>query len=321
MREKYSISIPNKHYYSFDYILFFLLLQISWFMLLLNIRRLDLIVFIIIFYIFYHRNKKTFFDSRIVIIFIIYVLLAFVQGIIWGFSLVSFTTSFVLGFLMPYYLFKVYHEDFLFILEKVIYFMTIISLSFWLVHQFIPGAKEYISGIIISVNRYNFTDIARGMIFYTYWPELDQDFGLSRNAGFRSEPGAFAVFIILGIVINYVRNIHLFDKRNIVYYIALLSTFSTAGYLALAAVGLLLIKQKSVRIVGILLFPILAYGALYAYGNLNFMKSKINQQYEEQTEVGLNEPTSGRFFRSQKIFISSFKISFIWKRFVNQNQT
>jgi len=91
----------------------------------------------------------------------------------------------------------------------------------WLAHQFIPGAKELITNIILAVNKYNDTQVVRGMIFYTYWPKLDQDFGISRKAGFRSEPGAFAVFIILAIVINYGRKMHLFDKRNLVYYVAL----------------------------------------------------------------------------------------------------
>ena len=306
MKEKSSFYILKKAYSSLDYILFFLLIQIGWFSILLNIRRIDLAVFVIVFYIFYRRNKEILFDSRIVIIFIIYALLAFVQGLIWGFSLISFTSSFLLGFLMPYYFFKVYKEDFLFILEKIIYFLTIISLVIWIVHQAIPGASELISKIILEVNKYNNSEIARGIIFYTYWPRLDQDIGISRNAGFRSEPGAFAVFIILAIVINYVRNIKLYDRRNIIYYIALLSTFSTAGYLALAALGLLLIKQKSFRLAGIILFPILAFAASYAYNNLDFMKSKINQQYEIQTEVRLNEPTSGRFLGARKsLFVLS----------------
>lgn len=68
----------------------------------------------------------------------------------------------------------------------------------------------------------------------------------------------------------------------------------------MATLGLLLVKQKSVRIAGIILFPIFAYLASYAYSNLEFIKVKIDQQYEQQTEVGLDEPTSGRFLGARK---------------------
>jgi len=303
-RKRRTISLPeNKIFKITDYLLIFFLLQIRWISLLLNIRKLELILVPIVFYVLYRRNRTGIVNQKILMIFFIYLLLALVQGFIWGFSVVSLITSFSYGFLLPYFLFRIYREDFLYLLERVIKVLTIIALTIWMINQILPGTKETITYLINALNKYRVDDLTRGMIFYTYWPQLDQSFGLSRNAGFASEPGQFAVLIILALVINYVRKIQLFDRKNIIYYIALLSTFSTAGYLALAALGLLLLKQRSSRIVGVVLFPLFVYGALFAFNHLDFMKGKIEQQYEDQIETSLNEPTTGRILGARKSLV------------------
>ena len=301
MLKHYHIPKENKTVKPIDYLLFFLLIQIGWLPIIFNIHRLVVLVNLVFaFYISYRRNKGVIFDINIFLLFIIYVALALAQGVIWGLSIISLITSFTISFLIPYYLFKSYYEDFFFILEKVIRILTIIALTIWFTHQFIPGAKEIIISIINIVNKYNDEHLVRGMIFYTYWGNVGTAFGVSRNAGFASEPGAFAVFLMLGIIINYINDIPLFHKRNLLYIVATITTFSTAGYLALASLGFLLLKHKKGRIFGLLLFPLFLYGAVFAYKNMDFMQNKIEEQFEEQTKVDLYEPTSGRFLGARK---------------------
>jgi hypothetical protein len=287
-----------------DYLLMFLLIEIGWFTILLNINRLELILVPIVFYFLFRRNKGNILNNKIIFIFIIYSFLALMQGMRWGFSVVSLITSFSFAFLVPYFLFRIYKGNFFFILEKVIQVLTIIAMLIWLAHQFIPGAKEIITNLIITLNKNNTVDLARSMIFYTYWPNIGHVLGLSRNAGFSGEPGGFAGFILLAIVINYRRNIKLFDKRNLLYFIALISTFSTAAYLSLFALGLLLLKQKKYKILGILLFPVFIYGAVYAYKNLEFMQPKIELQFQDQIKRSLNQPTSGRIYGARKSVVA-----------------
>jgi hypothetical protein len=300
MRKQNSLPFENKHFKTIDYLLILLLCQIGWISILLGIPRLEFIVLLLIFYISFRRNKKVYFDNKILLLFIIYGSIALVQGFTWGFSILSLTTSFLLVFITPYYLFKAYNIDFFIILEKVIRILTIIALIIWVAHQFIPDAKAIIISIITTLNKYNKTDVSRSMIFYTYWEALDQNFRLSRNAGFSNEPAAFSVMIILALLINYIKKIQLFNKRNIIYFLGLLSSFSTTGYISLAVLGLLLLKQKKGRIIGILSFPLFIYTALYAYKNLEFMNSKVEQQLNTQTSANLNDPTSGRLLGARK---------------------
>jgi hypothetical protein len=293
-----------------DYLLVFLILQVGWISVLTNIRRLELIVLLMIFIISYNRNKKVIFDIKIMMVFIIYTSLTLIQGTIWGFSLVSLITSFTIVILLPYYLFKGYNISFFIILEKVIRVLTIIALSIWLIQQFVPGAKEVISGIILSMNRFNSSDISRSMIFYTYWEALDQNIGFSRNAGFSNEPAAFSVPLILAIIINYSRNIQLFSRRNILYYVALITTFSTTGYLAFFALGLLLIRQKRGRIIGLLIFPFFVFGTIYAFNNLEFLQRKVQQQIEDQTSKDISRSSSGRLLGARRSLLVLSKYPF-----------
>lgn len=305
-RQKDLLSV-TKRFKTRDYLLAFFLLQIGWFSILLDIYKLELVLVFVVFIIAYQKVKNRIINDKIVLIFIIYTIIAFLQGILWGFSIVTLITSFSFAFFLPYCLFRIYKSDLLFILEKVIRVLTYIALTIWLLHQFVPGARGLIVNLIIMVNKYNTMDIYRNMIFYTYWPNVGQAFNLSRNAGFCNEPAAFSVIIILAIIINYVRNIQLLDRRNIVYYAALISTFSTTGYLAFISLGLLLIKQKKFKIVGVLLFPVIIYSASYAYKNLEFMKPKIEMQFQDQIRKKLDHRTSGRIYGARKSIVVLLK--------------
>lgn len=307
MRKYINILLKKKVFNKTDYLLMFLLLQIGVLILLLNIPKLKLLLVPIYLYIYYIRKNRELINDKILIIFSIFLLLAIVQGLIFGhFSVVTIITSFSMMFLLPYLLFKIYRINFFFLFEKVIRLLIYISMIIWLLQQFVPGVKGIIVAVIKLLNTNNVLDIHRFMFFYTYWPALDQDFGLSRNAGFSNEPAAFSVILILAIIINYVKNNKLFNRTNLIYYFALLSTFSTTGYIALSALGLLLLKQKNSKIIGILLFPLFIYGALYAYKNLEFMEDKIEAQYSTAIEKDLNQSTSGRFYGIRKsLFVFS----------------
>ena len=65
------------------------------------------------------------------------------------------------------------------------------------------------------------------------------------------EPGAFAVFIVLAIVINIMIDDRPFSRKNIILLIALVSTFSTAGILSIFLVYgfyFFRIKKKNIKV-------------------------------------------------------------------------
>lgn len=276
-----------------------LLLQGPFVGFIYNFPRIDVITGALLLIFVSIKFKTIIIDEKIIIIFILYTVISVLQGFFWGFDAFSLLTSFLAGFLAPFYIFVLYKNKFFYVFEKVIYVLTIIALTIWLCHQFIPVFKIRIEYLLDIMNSHN-PQVRHYGIIYTYWSQLDQNFGFSRNAGFSWEPGAFAVLIIYGIVINYVHNISLFSIKNIPYYAALISTFSTAGYISLGILTLLTVKQKKNQIFGYLIFPILIYFAIKTYSNADFLQQKVESQINEQTQEKLESESNGRILGARK---------------------
>lgn len=106
-----------------------------------------------------------------------------------------------------------------------------------------------------------------------------------RNCGPFWEPGAFACYIIL-VPLLYIDNLRDFVSNNkkkvIVITLALITTISTTGYICLFAIIIYYyIKESKNKVLTYFVYlPISLFAIYYAYNNLEFMSSKI----EEQTE-------------------------------------
>jgi hypothetical protein len=253
------------------------------------------------------RNDfKSLFNYKFFWLFIIYTLVAIIQGIIWDFAFISFLTSFSFTFLISYFIMKLYGVRFFYVLEKMIFILTIISLLIWISHEFFHPLRDFYINIIEFVHPYSSDSILEGnmkrsMIIYTFSYEYTlMDSGFYRNSGFTHEPGAFAVFLNFSIFLNYLKTKVFYSKRNLIYILALITTFSTAGYLSFAILGLLNISQsKNGYISFFYLIPFLII-FIFMYNSLDFLGRKIDSQYAEESSLGLNEVTSGRIYGARK---------------------
>ncbi len=109
-----------------------------------------------------------------------------------------------------------------------------------------------------------------------------------RNSGIFWEPGAFAGYLMLalilavGVQIKNKKKIN-FDKTNIVLFIALFTTQSTTGYVVLMLFGVVfLYLSYGVRYVLRFVFAgmLLVVSILAAYQTLPFLAEKIDKQFE-----------------------------------------
>lgn len=78
---------------------------------------------------------------------------------------------------------------------------------------------------------YGYEFVSHNFFLIHFPPDFFQ--GLIRNSGPFWEPGAFGGFLILAIVLNTLAHDTLFRKENAVFFIAVVTTFSTTAYLAL----------------------------------------------------------------------------------------
>lgn len=113
----------------------------------------------------------------------------------------------------------------IYIIVKIVYIAALISLPLYIFQLILPDIFFKINNIFGLPER----DNSNSLIFnFTYLHR-------NRNCGFMWEPGAFAGISIIALYLNMiiVNNIKIINKKNIVLFIAILTTLSTLGYFTL----------------------------------------------------------------------------------------
>lgn len=156
---------------------------------------------------------------------------------------------------------------------KVMYFISIVSF----IGVFL-SMTGYYPGIPVNENKYLtlfFHNIHNTNTFST------------RNSGMFWEPGAFQGYLIM-VPLMFIDNLSLlwkrYKKQCVILIIALLSTFSTTGYIAFAMVLMYYVTMKlRNKFARVILVPVLLFSLLYAYSNLDFLGAKIDKHIERAT--------------------------------------
>ena len=156
---------------------------------------------------------------------------------------------------------------------KVMYFISIMSFigMFFSILGYYPG---------VSVNEDKYLTI----FFHNIHNTNNASF---RNSGMFWEPGAFQGYLIM-VPLLFIDNLALlwrrYRKHCLVLLAALLSTFSTTGYIAFAVILFYYVAMKlKSKFARILLVPVLFLALLYAYTSLDFLGEKIDKQIERAT--------------------------------------
>jgi hypothetical protein len=146
---------------------------------------------------------------------------------------------------------------------------------------------------------------------YTIWPQFilytinfrGESIGstLMRNSGPFWEPGAFAGFILIAILMNTIINKKLFGNRvNHILFVGLLSTFSTTGLIAgffLTGIYYLLWGSGWSKLI---IVPAMLLGGITAYISFEFLGRKIDKAMDV-TNIGYNTR-----FKSAMLDINDF---------------
>lgn len=235
-----------------------------------------LIAFFVAFTMFFYR--RLIIDKELLVVVFVLILMTIVQTLNFAFFSFWTTVSMFTRFLFSYFAIRVIGHYFPVFYVRVLYILSIISLAFYMPSLLIPGFLDY----LLQIPGYIGTaDYARGthLIIYTISTDLRE--GFLRNAGPFLEPGMFSVYLIIALLFNIAITKILINKVNIVFIIAIITTISTAGYLALIIVliAYLLVVGDIKRSLSILILPFLIYGAWNVYHNFVFIGDKIELQY------------------------------------------
>ncbi len=209
-----------------------------------------------------------------------FVILELLQAIVFGNFVAISILNIILRLLLAYIVVQLCGTRFIKSYIHVMYIISVIALIIWIIVAFSPEIEQT---LISKVANVYFTPLFdQADILYKASPTI-LVFNLHpiareiiyRNSGPFWEPGAFAVFLNLSLSLNLVRERSLVARKNLFFIVAILSTFSTAGFLTLfiTIIGFVLTNSlKPSRYVFVIL--IIGVGS-YMYESIDFLSNKV----------------------------------------------
>ncbi|HMO33818.1 MAG TPA: hypothetical protein PKE63_10285 [Lacibacter sp.] len=139
-------------------------------------------------------------------------------------------------------------------------------------------------------------------VYYTksqfFYTSFDLPKELLRNSGMFWEPGAFAGYLLVALLLVVVYNqgftLQRYRKESIWITIGVVSTLSTTGLVVLAFM-ILFYVNTNYHFGKFLLLPMLAVGGYFAYNNLEVLGEKMEEQYNEAAQMEKTDVSNTRF--------------------------
>src|SRR5690554_924227 len=170
--------------------------------------------------------------------------------------------------------------SFWFQLERIIYKLTVISIPIFILNYLFPDIFNSLKPIFEPITSEVFyRKEAQNMYWYSFF-YTNTGREEIRNSGFMWEPGAYAMMLILAIIYNWISASIIINKRIMIYIIAIITTFSTAGFLALSILIIAFtIYSKKVYLIGITVVALIHIN-LYM-SSFDFLIPKVERYIEE----------------------------------------
>lgn len=271
-----------------DIYFFFVILFSGYSLLFYRSKEGWIILWVIGFFLFFNETVKHF--KKLFIPLSVWIGYFIINAlIIKGFHS-FFLITYIIRIMIAFWLLIFYKERFFLKYENIIYYLTILSLVFYAVQLIAPSFMYNVIGQLdLSQNLFPKTLYASISIYTFHQVNLNELF--PRNAGFCWEPGPFSGFIVLAIFFNIARNnVQLKDKKRLfILTIALITTQSTTGFVALLAVILWFAwshyKNWIFRLISI---PVSITVILLLFIYIPFLNEKITRESEQNLYTVLN---------------------------------
>lgn len=256
---------------------------------------------------FFYFNRYKWITKPFEILFIIWLLINILAYAIFGnianANLITFF-SVTARMLLPYFYLRLFGNRFFVNIEKIIFFLSLISLPIFLFQYLNPDFFYALSSsldfITIEEQRENG---GWYLVFYMF-----SGWAPDRNCGFMWEPGAFAFMILMATIIRLSRNRMRFDLHVLVYLIAVITTFSTMGYIVLFIILIgAFVKTRNV-LVYIFILPLFLFTGYTLYYEVDFLAPKIKNYNEEIENVYRVSELAGGMLRMNRFGILEFAI-------------
>ena len=221
------------------------------------------------------------FDKGFILLFLGYLVLTALYFIKFGYVEILASIRFFFKILFSYLVIKITGIYFFESIEKVVYYLSAISLFIFGFQYFSPNAIFGLNNIIMDLfpvlkEQEGFRNDS--WIFFNFNYE-----GLGRNSGFMWEPGAFAAILVISMLIAITRSKLKINKQIIIFSLALFSTFSTTGFISLGIVAIYIVLNINKKAL-LIIIPVMILIGFYI-STLDFITPKIIKQYSTRNNV------------------------------------
>ena len=257
-----------------------------------NSKPLTVIVFSILLFIFIVRKKN--FNAGFLWFFVLLVVITFLQAFKFQFFPIVTNFGFLLMVFLAYLIVKILGNKFISYYVNILYYMAIVSFVFYFPILLIPSVASLIP-VDQSIIIYNFNVYV--------WNST-----IVRNSGPFWEPGAFAGYLIVAFIFNFLKEVQIINKKNIVLFIAIVTTLSTTAYLALFVFFFFIYYNKIKNVLfkaGAVIIMVLV--GVYAYTTFDFLGKKIESQLEVAQTMGIQKSDDSQRFLTILRDIQDFK--------------
>jgi len=253
-----------------------------------------LFISIITLLLFALKNIKI--DNFFIFFTVAYFLLSLIYFLKFEYVDILYIFYFYTLLMYAYMTIKIVGYDFFIIYHNIVYFLSLISIPFFILQlimfdtmfDFVGFFQKLIPFLSykndVFANNFLFT-IEKGAIY--------------RNSGFAWEPKGFSNFLILAILIN--TNLYSFkmNKQLVVFFIALMTTFSTVGYVILFTAFTLYLSINR-KINTRFIFPLIIFIISIIISSSDFIYKKIYREVytmNEQADMIYDR----RYFKSRSL--------------------
>jgi len=252
------------------------------------------------------RNSLFLIRSKTLILYtVIFTLIILFQAI--QFSLFSITTfvGFIIKTTFAFLVISLLDKKILTYFVQVIVVISLISFFFWLPNLILGQSFEQLLSTGLApffkspfYEPGSFYREASTIIIYTF---NSYGFGINvpRNSGAFWEPGAFAGMIIMALIFDLIQTNGKPGRNFLILTLALVTTFSTTGYVTLGFIMLSLAVSKARWYVSVITIPVILLIFTVLFTRIPFLESKIRHQLR----LGVNDQYVGsRFVNAQRDF-------------------
>ena len=192
--------------------------------------------------VFMSRGLKV--DRFYIFFSLVYFFLSIPYYLIFNYVDTLYVVYFYILLTYAYLTIRILEYDFFKIFHQVVYILAVISLPFFLIQLINFDFAFTLVGVF--QNNFSFLEFNNDVFANNLLFSIEADGAIYRNSGFAWEPKGFSNFLILAIIINSVLYDFKINKKIIILVIALLTTFSTVGYIVLFTgfAGFLIINNK-----------------------------------------------------------------------------